>query len=105
MEMILTGEPISARRALELGLVNRVVPREQVVEAAIGLAEVICANAPLSVQASKRIACGIVDGQVPAEDGAWERSAAEGKSLHGSADSKEGPLAFAEKRPPRWQGR
>jgi crotonobetainyl-CoA hydratase len=105
MEMILTGEPISARRALELGLVNRVVPPDQVIAAAVALAEQICANAPLSVQASKRIACGIIDGRIPAEDDAWGLSAAEGKTLRQSADSKEGPLAFAEKRAPRWQGR
>jgi crotonobetainyl-CoA hydratase len=105
MEMILTGEPVSARRALELGLVNRVVPQGQVVEAAVGLAEAICANAPLSVQASKRVACGILDGRVPAEDESWAQSAAAGKVLMSSADSREGPLAFAEKRPPRWQGR
>jgi crotonobetainyl-CoA hydratase len=105
MEMIMTGEPISARRALELGLVNRVVPFEQVVPAAVELAERVCANAPLSVQASKRIAYGMIDGEVPAEDASWDLSAAEGKKLMQSADSKEGPLAFAEKRAPNWQGR
>jgi crotonobetainyl-CoA hydratase len=105
MEMIMTGEPVSARRAHELGLVNRVVPQDQVVEAATALAEAICANAPLSVQASKRIALGIVDGRVPAEEERWALSASEGKGLRESADSKEGPLAFAEKRSPRWQGR
>ena len=105
MEMIMTGEPISARRGLELGLVNRVVAQDQVIAAAVELAEKICANAPLSVQASKRIACGIIDGQIPAEDEAWSLSAAEGKTLRQSADSREGPLAFAEKRAPRWQGR
>lgn len=105
MEMILTGEPITARRALELGLVNRVVPQAQVVDAAFELAAAICANAPLSVQASKRIANGIIDGQVPAEEESWAPSRDEGKALMNSADAKEGPLAFAEKRPPRWQGR
>ena len=82
MEMIMTGEPISARRALELGLVNRVVPPDELIDAAVALAEQICANAPLSVQASKRIACGIIDGRIPAEDDAWALSAAEGKKLH-----------------------
>jgi crotonobetainyl-CoA hydratase len=105
MEMIMTGEPISARRALELGLVNRVVAQDQVVAAAVELAERICANAPLSVQTSKRIALRMIDGRIPAEDEAWALSAAEGKQLMQSADSKEGPRAFAEKRPPRWQGR
>jgi crotonobetainyl-CoA hydratase len=105
MEMIMTGEPVSARRACELGLVNRVVPQDRVVEAAIALAEAICANAPLSVQASKRVAYGMLDGRVPAEDERWDLSGAEGRGLRESADAKEGPLAFAEKRAPRWQGR
>jgi crotonobetainyl-CoA hydratase len=105
IEMIFTGEPISAQRALELGLVNRVVPQDQVVEAAIGLADAICGNAPLAVQASKRVAYGVEDGRIPAEDEFWAHSAAEGKALMRSADAKEGPLAFAEKRSPRWQGR
>jgi crotonobetainyl-CoA hydratase len=105
MEMIMTGEPITAQRALELGLVNRVVPQDRVVDAALELAAVVCANAPLSVQASKRIAYGIHDGQIPAEDESWALSQAEGKALMTSADSKEGPRAFAEKRAPRWQGR
>ena len=105
MEMIMTGEPVTAGRAHELGLVNRVVPQQQVVEAAIALAEAICGNAPLSVQASKRIAYGIVDGLVPAGEERWALSEAESKGLRGSADSKEGPLAFAEKRAPNWQGR
>lgn len=105
MEMILTGEPVSARRAYELGLVNRVVPQDQVVEAAVALAETICGNAPLAVQAAKRVAGGIVDGRVPAEDDRWALSADEGKKVSATDDAKEGPRAFVEKRPPRWQGR
>jgi crotonobetainyl-CoA hydratase len=104
MEMMLTGEPVSARRALELGLVNRVVPQAQVVDAALGLAAVICANAPLAVQASKRIAGGITDGEVAAENDSWAQAHDEITALMSSADAKEGPRAFAEKRPPRWQG-
>ena len=105
MEMIMTGEPISAQRACELGLVNRVVPQERVMDAALELARSVCANAPLSVQASKRIALGIIDGQVSAEDQSWALSEAESQQLRTSADSREGPLAFAEKRQPVWQGR
>jgi len=105
MEMILTGEPITARRALELGLVNRVVPQAEVVAAALELADRVIANAPLSVQASKRIANGIIDGHVAAEDGSWELSRAEGKALMRTADAAEGPRAFAEKRAPNWQAR
>jgi crotonobetainyl-CoA hydratase len=105
MELILTGEPISAQRALELGLVNRVVPREQVLAAAVELAERICANAPLAVQASKRIANRISDGQVPDEAADWDRSEREGRALMATADAAEGPRAFAQKRAPQWEGR
>jgi crotonobetainyl-CoA hydratase len=105
MEMMLTGEPVSAARAHELGLVNRVVPRAQVLPAALELAAAIGQNAPLSVRASKRIARAMIDGQVPAEDGSWERTGAEMTTLRQSADAAEGRRAFAEKRPPDWQGR
>ena len=56
------------------------------------------------MQASKRIANGIVGGRVAADDGYWELSAAEGQALMRSADAAEGPRAFAEKRAPSWQG-
>ncbi len=105
MEMILTGDPVSARRALEFGLVNRVVPDGQALSAALALAARICANAPLSVQASKRIAAGIVDGRIEAESAQWALSTIEGARLMGSADSQEGPRAFTEHRPPKWQAR
>jgi crotonobetainyl-CoA hydratase len=105
MEMILTGEPITARRAFELGLVNRVVPQDRVVDTALDLARRITANAPLAVQASKRIANGIRDGRVPAEAGSWELSRSEGLTVRRTADAAEGPRAFAEKRTPRWEAR
>ncbi|HEX5289880.1 MAG TPA: crotonase/enoyl-CoA hydratase family protein [Streptosporangiaceae bacterium] len=105
MEMILTGEPVSAARALELGLVNRVVPQARVVQEALALAARVTANAPLAVQASKRIANGIRDGQVAADAEYWELSRAEGRALMTSADAAEGPRAFAEKRVPSWEGR
>jgi crotonobetainyl-CoA hydratase len=105
MEMMLTGEPVSAARAHELGLVNRVVPLDRVVAAALELAEVIGLNAPLSVRASKRIARSILDGQVPAEDGSWDQTQAEMAALSATADAAEGRRAFAEKRPPDWRGR
>jgi crotonobetainyl-CoA hydratase len=104
IEMILTGEPITAQRALELGLVNRVA-RAEVVAAALDLAGKITANAPLSVQASKRVANGIVDGRVAAEAESWELSRTEGRALRETADAAEGPRAFAEKCAPNWQAR
>ena len=104
-EIILTGQPITAARALELGLVNRVVPRERLLDEAFALAALIIENAPISVQVSKRISRGISDGSIPAEDEDWARSAAEGRRTRGSADAAEGMRAFAEKRTPQWQGR
>ncbi len=105
MEAILTGQPIPAGQALAWGLVNRVVPAAELLTSAFELADRICANAPLAVQASKRIARGITDAHVLAEDDDWARSAAEGARLMQSADAMEGMRAFAEKRAPRWQGR
>jgi crotonobetainyl-CoA hydratase len=105
MEMILTGDPISAGRALELGLVNRVVAPDLVLDTARELAERICRNAPLAVQASKRIANGIVDESVASEGAAWELVAREAAALKQTADAVEGARAFGEKRPAVWQGR
>ncbi|MEH3047274.1 crotonase/enoyl-CoA hydratase family protein [Sphingomonas adhaesiva] len=105
MEMILTGDPISAARALELGLINAVAPAGGLIEAALTLAGRISVNAPLSVQASKRMAQGIVDRGVPREEAAWKQNRAETKIVFTSEDSREGPKAFAEKRAPVWKAK
>ncbi|WP_369684734.1 enoyl-CoA hydratase-related protein [Devosia ginsengisoli] len=105
MELLLTGEPITAQRARELGFVNVVVPLSELLDAALALAARITVNAPISVQASKRIALGIIDGRIPSDDDAWARSAAEARVVMASEDAKEGPRAFAEKRTPVWKGR
>jgi len=105
MEMILTGEPIPAHRALELGLVNRVVPQTDVLDAALQLAARVCANAPLAVQASKRIAAGIVNGHIQADDPFWAINRSEGAQLMTTRDAGEGVRAFAEKRSPAWEAR
>jgi crotonobetainyl-CoA hydratase len=102
MEVIMTGEPITAQRAYELGLVNQVVPAGDVLPAALRLAERICAAAPLSVQASKRIANGLIDNDLPAEDEYWSQTAKESADLVHTADRQEGLDAFVEKRAPRW---
>jgi crotonobetainyl-CoA hydratase len=105
MELILTGEPIDATTALRWGLVNAVVPADQVRSTALDLAHRIAANAPLAVQASKRVAQGIRDGAVPAEQDAWAASDHEIVALMGTEDAIEGPTAFAEKRDPVWKSR
>ncbi|MBZ4521828.1 enoyl-CoA hydratase-related protein [Mycobacterium avium] len=105
MEVVFSGEPLSAADALKWGLINEVVPDDAVVNAAIALAERITVNAPLAVQASKRVAYGADGGLIAHEEAAWVRTQREFAVLLGSEDAKEGPLAFAEKRPPVWQGR
>lgn len=105
LELVFTGEPITADEALRWGLINQVVPDSTVVEAALALAERITVNAPLSVQASKRLAYGADDGVIGAEEPKWERTHREFTALLKSEDAQEGPLAFAQKRPPVWKAR
>jgi crotonobetainyl-CoA hydratase len=106
LEMLYTGEPISAHRALQHGLINQVVPEGgSVVEAALGIAERINRNAPIAVQASKRVAYGANAGELPLDAPWWDTSVRESRDMSHSEDSKEGPLAFAEKRAPVWKGR
>lgn len=104
MELLLTGEPLSAERAHELGLVNRVVPRGQLMSAALELAERITVNAPLAVQATKRMALGIDGDHVESEEVHWQRSEREFIEIRKAADYHEGIRAFAEKRSPDWKG-
>jgi crotonobetainyl-CoA hydratase len=105
MELLMTGEPLTAADALEWGLVNQVVKDGSVVDAALALAARVTVNAPLSVQASKRIAYGVDDGVITGEEVGWERTMNEMRSLIRSEDAREGPLAFAEKREPVWKAR
>jgi enoyl-CoA hydratase len=102
MELALTGDFIDASRAYEVGLVNRVVEPGSVVDGALELAVAIAANGPLALAASKRI---LVEAPAWPPDGAWERQAGITDPVRASADAREGSVAFAEKRAPRWQGR
>jgi crotonobetainyl-CoA hydratase len=104
-ELILTGARLTAEDALRWGLINRVVAQGTELEAGLALAETLCAGAPLAVQASKRIAYGIVDSSIPAEVAAWDQTDAEMRTVFASADAQEGPRAFIEKRAPVWTGR
>jgi len=105
MEYLMTGESFSAMRAAELGLVSKVVPATDLLDEAFALAERIAANAPLSVQASKRLALQIIDRRRAAEDGFWTQNASEMRMLMQSEDAREGPRAFAEKRTPVWKAK
>jgi len=102
MELLLTGDPIDAARAAEIGLVNRVVAEGTALETAVDLAERIAANGPLAVIATKQIAYRAADW--PA-DQRWDQAAALQAPVFTSQDAREGARAFAEKRPPIWQGR
>ena len=103
-ELALTGEPLSAQDALRWGLVNGVSAAGAVVEEALALAERVARNAPLAVQASKRL---LRDTAVLSDwtDEAWEHNAREAGAVFSSSDAAEGTRAFAEKRPPVWTGR
>ena len=102
MELLLTGKPIDAPRAYEIGLVNRLAEPGEVMNVALALAAEILEGAPLSVRAARETV------RLSTEMG---RSAALQAARHASEicyhseDAQEGPRAFAEKRPPRWQGR
>ncbi|MES2973707.1 MAG: enoyl-CoA hydratase-related protein [Pseudomonadota bacterium] len=102
LELLLTGATISAQRAWEIGLVNHVVPADQLMPKAMDLARMVVAGAPLSVSAARQVV------QVAAELGrsaALDRAYEIMKAVYESGDAQEGPRAFAEKRPPRWTGR
>ncbi|QDO97119.1 enoyl-CoA hydratase/isomerase family protein [Ferrovibrio terrae] len=102
MELLLTGDPIDARRGYEIGFVNRVVPAADLMPAAMAMAEKIAANAPLTVRAARELV------YLSTEMG---RSAALRAGYHlfervyRSEDAQEGPRAFKEKRKPQWRGR
>lgn len=101
MEILVTGTPITAQRAYDIGLVNRVVDAADLVRVTQSLAERIAANAPLSVLAAKRTV-GLLTERSMAE--AYEEADRIWRPVYLSNDAQEGPAAFSEGRPPRWTG-
>ncbi len=102
MEMLLTGRPIDAGRALAVHLINRLAPVGGALGAALELAAEIAEAAPLAARASKRLARGVIEASF---DEQWARCDAQVRALMASEDAREGPRAFAEKRAPQWRGR
>jgi enoyl-CoA hydratase/carnithine racemase len=101
-QLVLTGRPIDAARAYEVGLVNLMTNPGRAVEEAVRLAQEICSNAPISVQS-----CLAAVNAVTATDDdlGWEHTEQALRSASSSADAREGVSAFLEKRPPVWTGR
>lgn len=102
MEIVLTGDPISAQRAYEIGFVNDVVSRAELMSRALQLARRIAANAPLSVRAARDLV--YVSGDLPT-DAALDAADSLFEPVYASQDAIEGARAFSQKRKPAWQGR
>jgi enoyl-CoA hydratase len=101
-ELVATGDPIDAPRAHALGLVNRLVAADKVMDAALQLAKEISVNAPMSVRESLKVARMSFDHP---ESELWAVSRQVSAKVFASEDAKEGPVAFLEKRAPVWKGR
>ena len=102
MELALTGDPITAEIAHHHGLVNRLVEPGGALDAAIALAERICANAPVAVRESRRV---VIEATNAPDDVGWKMSLEGMAAAMSSEDFGEGLTAFIDKRPPVWKGR
>ena len=102
MELALTGDPIEAERAYELGLVNRLTDPGEALTAALELGETIAANGPLALAATKRI---MVESSDWPDSEFFDRQAPIRDAVFKSEDAREGATAFAERRDPVWKGR
>ena len=102
MEIILTGKPLTAQRAYEIGLVNRLAEPEALMDAALELAHEVMEGAPLSVAAGRAtVMLSTEMGRADALEAAW----AAHETAYNSDDAQEGPKAFSEKRKPVWSGK
>jgi enoyl-CoA hydratase/carnithine racemase len=101
MELVLTGAPLSAARAHEIGFVNRLAEPDELIEVTQALAEQIAANAPLSVAAGKQTAALTAEHPMST---AYELAETIWAPVYLSDDAREGPCAFNEGRPPQWKG-
>jgi enoyl-CoA hydratase/carnithine racemase len=102
MELALTGDSITGEQAQSYGLVSRVVEPGKALDGALELAAALAANGPLALAASKEILRRSLDWT---EDEGWKQQMDIMAPVFGSEDAREGAAAFAEKRPPRWQGK
>jgi enoyl-CoA hydratase/carnithine racemase len=100
LQILMTAEPISARRAYEVGLVNELVPPSDLAARAQSLALAVVQNAPLSVRAAKEMVMA-----ARRANRAYDQADALWQHVYLSEDAQEGPRAFAEGRPPRWSGK
>ena len=100
MQLLLTGKSIDAQRAYEIGLINAVVPADQLMETALDWAQKMCRNGPLAMRTAKEIAVRSLE----LESG-FVLEKALGQKVLNSEDAKEGPRAFVEKRPAEFKGR
>ena len=96
MDILLTGRPVPAKEAKEIGLIGHLVPDGTALERALEIAAVICANAPLAVEAVKR---SVLESEGMSEVEGLANELEIGWPIFGTEDAKEGPRAFAEKRP------
>jgi len=101
-EFLLCADQVDAARAYEMGLVNQIVAEDELLDAAFAFAARITKNAPLAVQATKR---SVLEGLKLDMREAYRNEAKIAQEVFATEDAKEGPKAFAEKRPPQWQGR
>ena len=102
LHMQLTGDRIGAERAYQIGLIQRLVPEEQLMDEARKIADSVALCAPLAVQAIKKI---VMTGKNLPIDYSWRLSEPIQRQIDATEDAKEGPKAFSEKRPPQWKSR